>query len=227
MQNSTIIRDIPGYWLVLDASCPTTRVALFQNGKLRTQIDSKENAVESLLSGLRQLIQAENIGIRDIKGFIYCIGPGSILGIRLSIIAIKTWCSIHRIAPEFVMTYNSLFLAGISVSTASEKPEPKFAVISEWKKNHWNALQIEAGKPSAEITIWNDESIHSCPYPLYQLAQRKLWADTLPKSTPVEYRLALLETPEIRLKALSPMKNWEIYTPEKKDYVKWTRERHR
>lgn len=227
MQISTTIRDLPGYWLVLDASCPTTHVSLFQDGNLLSQIDSEENAMESLLSGIQQLIRSANIGIQDIRGFIYCIGPGSILGIRLSIISIKTWCSIHRIAPEFVLKYNSLLLAGLSVSVSGNQPASEFAVISEWKKNHWNVLKMKAGNASEQINVWDDEKIDSCSCPLFQLPQRKLWTGNMVKSTPVEYTLDLLSTPEIRLKVLSPMENWEIYTPEKKEYVKWSRERHR
>ena len=227
MQTSTIIRDLPGYWLVLDASCPTTRVALFYNGTLCEVINSEENAMQSLLSNVKQLLDGQAISMRDIRGFIYCIGPGSILGIRLSVISIKTWCSVHKISPEFVLNYHSLAIAAAAVAAGDEKPGNDYAVISEWKKNHWNVLKVGAEGISREISIWDDETALNAPYPLFQLPQRKLWTNRVSNTRPIAYDLDLLASPEMREQLLSPMKNWEIYTPEKKDYVKWSGERHR
>lgn len=224
MQYSTIIRDIPGYWLVLDASCPTTRVALFRDGRLVDQIDSPDNAMQALLAGVSRLISAEKIAMQDIHGFIYCVGPGSILGIRLSVIAIKTWCSVHRVAPENILNYHSLAMAALTVS-ANSKGE--CAILSEWKKNHWNVLPVKPSGISGEIAIWDNETVLGYPHPLYRLPQRKCWADNVERAIPVEYRLDLLESSENRMRVISPMKNWEIYTPEEKDYVKWSGERHR
>ena len=227
MQTSTIIRDLPGYWLALDASCPTTRVALFQSGALCEVIDSQENAMQSLLTNVKCLLDAREINMRDIRGFIYCIGPGSILGIRLSVISIKTWCSVHKITPDFVLNYHSLAIAAAAVASGDHPPGDDYAVISEWKKNHWNVLKIGCEAPSREIAIWDDATVLNAPFPLYQLPQRKLWANRVNNTLPVEYRLDLLEDPETRARLLSPMRNWEIYTPEEKDYVKWSGERHR
>ena len=224
MQSSTIIRDLPGYWLVLDASCPTTRVALFREGRLIREIDSPENAMQALLASVSRLISSEGVAVRDINGFIYCVGPGSILGIRLSVIAIKTWCSVHRVAPDYVLNYHSLAMAALTVPSETGN---EFAMLSEWKKNHWNVLQAGPQGVRKTIEIWDNETVLGYPHPIYRLPQRKGWADHIDRAIPVDYRLELLESSENRLQVLSPMKDWEIYVPEEKDYVKWSGERHR
>lgn len=227
MQETSKIVDISGYWLALDASCLTTRVALFHNGKLLKQLDSQTNAMESLLTSVQLLIHQQNLTIQTIQGFIYCMGPGSILGIRLSIMAIKTWCAIHKNSKFCVLSFNSLAMAALATSENLVSDESEFAVISEWKKDHWNGVEVNALKQISQIEVWDRKKTESYQNPLFLLPQRKQWTQNLKNIISVSYDLSLLNCPEVRMKVLQPMKNWEIYTPEVKDYVKWSQNRHR
>lgn len=227
MQDSQNIVNIPGDWLVLDASCLTTRVALFHDGKLLKQLESETHAMESLLTSVQQLVRQQNIAIKTIRGFIYCMGPGSILGIRLSIMAIKTWCAIHQCSKSRVLSFNSLAMAALATSEKLASDESEFAVISEWKKDHWNGVESNNLKHISQIEVWDRKKTESYQKPLFLLPQRKQWTQNLENIPPVSYDLSLLNCLNVRMKVLQPMNDWEIYTPEVKDYVKWSKNRHR
>lgn len=215
-----------GHWIALDASCPSIQVALFKDSTLLDLIKTEANAMDALLTSVQQLINTHQLQINDIQSFGYCVGPGSILGIRLSIMAIKTWCSIHKIPNHSIFTFESLDLAGLEIANQSGN-SGEFVVLSEWKKNHWNTLAFKDGIRKGPIEVWDQSKVESYPFNRHLLAQRKIWTQTIRDLIPACYSLQLLESSTIRDLALKGLKEWEVYTPETKEYVKWSKERHR
>lgn len=212
-------------FLVLDASCPTIQVAIFRDHKMLDHCASNANAMDKLLSSVETLLKSNGLTVSDIDSFGYCSGPGSILGIRLSIIAIKTWLSIHRKSIEDVFTYESLHIAAYELNKKTNQKD--FAVISEWKKGHWNCMEFNCGKKHNEIKVWNLDHIKAFQAPIYLLPQRKIWSKPEIEIPKIEYSLSILESIEARKDLLKPVQNWEMYAPEVKEYAKWSNDRHR
>ena len=64
-------------------------------------------ALETLFKCIEKTLKNANTELDQIHSFICCVGPGSVLGLRLAVMAVQTWARIHfRKAP--VYTYNSL-----------------------------------------------------------------------------------------------------------------------
>ena len=83
--------------LVLDASHPDVFVGLMQAGRWIAIEHDKAPALDSIFSLSERCLNAAELGISEVSGFIHCAGPGSMLGIRLSAMAIKTW---RALAPQ-------------------------------------------------------------------------------------------------------------------------------
>jgi tRNA threonylcarbamoyladenosine biosynthesis protein TsaB len=73
----------------------------------------------------------EELGVdpRRPAAFLFCEGPGSVLGVRVAAMAIRTWCAE---ASRPVYAYRSLAL----VAEAGDRPGA--AVISDARRGHWH-----------------------------------------------------------------------------------------
>lgn len=103
----------PAHWLVSDTEASTGLFA----------------CVETVLSnhGLR---------VADVQAFVFCEGPGSVLGIRTAAVALRSW---HVINPSAALyCYQSLDL----VARALARPE--VSVIADARRDTWHVAQLGA-----------------------------------------------------------------------------------
>jgi len=218
--------ELTGPWLVLDASCPVTQIAILLDGKRLGSSAESLPAMQSMLKNVSSLCDEHAIPIESMAGYIYCSGPGSVLGIRLSIMAIKTWCMLHGTPETNVLTYNSLNLAAKQLST-DKNPGDRFLVCSEWKKDHWNVLNFEKSQSNPQIEVWDKSKIDAFKGRKFILHQRKIWTEQSEDLESVNYSVEQLQHSPIRKGILHPSNHWEIYTPEASQYAIWSGERHR
>jgi len=221
--------DLKGIWIALDASCPTTQVALFKDGRLIADERIEAPAMQTLLESVRRVCQLQHHPISETNGFLYCSGPGSILGIRLSIMAIKTWCTLHAISEQQVFAYSSLGLAAAAYRKKENKENRStpFIVCAEWRKDFWNVFACHEGHLNRAVEVWELQKIRDFPGNKLLLQQRKIWTPPPDAFIPVETSLHLFEDPNLRNHLLHPINNWEIYTPDEKQYATWSGDRHR
>ena len=220
--------DLPGTTLVMDASCPRTQVALLRDGILLQSAHKETPAMESLLKLVQELTATSGIPLRDIQNYIYCAGPGSILGIRLSIMAIKTWASLYNIPSNSIFHFYSLSMAAAhSMSENDAATNECFLVCSEWKKNYWNTFPCEQGDLTAEVEVRTTDQLRDFKGLKLLLQQRKIWNQPPEDFVPVSYSLNLLESSDLRRQLLHPARKWEVYTPDEKQYATWSGERHK
>jgi len=212
------------YWLVLDSCAPTLQIGLFLGNNAVKILKEPADATETLLERTDQLLREAGVTIDDIQHFAYCQGPGSILGTRISVMAIKTWVALGKGGTESrVYAYHSLAAAFLQQSENTSDKE--FAIITEYKKNHW--FMLKSQDASKAIQIVNTDPISEYPYDLYLLPQKKIWSELNRELPHADYSIALLANANNRLSLLSIVNDWPIYSPGNKEYVKWTGDRHR
>ena len=73
--------------LVIDAATPRVQVLHLLGGKLQ-KYASGTGKVAELISDLVEEVQCD---IEDLNDVIFCCGPGSAIGIRSSMVSVKTW----------------------------------------------------------------------------------------------------------------------------------------
>ena len=106
-----------------------------------------------------------------------------------------------------------------------DNPDVSHALlISDWKKDAWNSIKIEEGKPGAITTI-DDQIVKSHKdVPLFYLPQRRGWQKIPENANTLEYSPQRL--PEA-LRLLKRTKKIELYASNMNVFKKWVPQRHR
>lgn len=212
----------PAPTLVIDGSGSAVFAGVMgTNGKWLAHSEQDGAPLESLFPAIEATLAAAQLILADIRSFIYCEGPGSVLGLRLCAMAIETWSRLHPESAHY-FTYNSLQLTAALICKDTPGIDPAL-LVSDWKKGAWNAVKISDGQPGT-TAVADDATLANWTGPLYHLPQRKGWQKPPASAIPVEYhpdRLAeVFHLPR-------PTKSVELYASGINVFQKWTPDRHR
>jgi tRNA threonylcarbamoyladenosine biosynthesis protein TsaB len=141
------------------------------------QID--DDAGRGLFSGTETMLTKTVTKIEDVGAFIFCEGPGSMLGTRTVAMALRTWLTLKS---RPVFAYQSLALAAL----AEWKRSPRaFAVVADARRESWHRQPIDTDGslglleryPTADLPagnlftpagfrVWSKPPAHlaECPY---------------------------------------------------------------
>jgi tRNA threonylcarbamoyladenosine biosynthesis protein TsaB len=194
--------------LVLDAASTRVQVGcLGADGAARWEI-SEEEAGIGVFRGVEKL----GIDVRDAGAFVFCDGPGSILGIRTVAMALRTWCVI---APRPLFAYTSLAI----VAHALDRKD--VTIIADARRESWHALSLAQGGalrrvPAAELTgqlLMPENFRHWSPVPANLMT--------------VDYSLAELMPRIAETDLFRPTDAPEAFLHEQPSYVAWSQQIHR
>ena len=136
------------------------------------KLERDGSPLEELFSVIEAVLTESGLSLKDIGSYIYCMGPGSVLGLRLCAMAIETWARLYPKSAQYYK-YNSLQLSAHALLYAT--PDLKDAlIVSDWKKGAWNALYIKGGHVGATEVI-DDGTLNDWENLIYHLPQRKGW----------------------------------------------------
>ena len=92
------------------------------------------------------LLREASLRIADVNAFVVCEGPGSVLGIRTSAVALRAWRVLNP-APAYA--YQSLVLAAHTLAN------PQVNVIADARRDSWHVQRLGQPLlrvPTAELT---------------------------------------------------------------------------
>jgi len=136
-------------FLLIDASSPLSVIVgkLGKDGRAWTEfLEEKTSALEGVFSALEKL---QNDGV-PARGFLFCEGPGSILGIRIAAAAIRAKLALDRAAgvPALpVFAFGGLRLAA-ELLLRARPAEKNFIVAAESRLKTCNLLRVSDGVPA-------------------------------------------------------------------------------
>lgn len=132
-----------GRLLVLDAATTRVQIGLLAAGDSPRWAAFDEEAGTALFAGAHDLLQAADTSLDAVGAFLFCEGPGSMLGIRTVAMALRTW---QVLKPRPAYAYQSLALAGRLTWTQHPRA---FAVIADARRESWHVQAISAeGAPA-------------------------------------------------------------------------------
>ncbi len=126
-----------GTVLVLDAASTSVQVGLLQPGEPARWRRTPGEAGTRLFACVESALQEAGAGIESIEAFVFCEGPGSMLGTRTVAMTLRTW---QLLKPRPVCAYQSLAVAALSEWTRN-KDRP-FAVIADARRDAWHCQQL-------------------------------------------------------------------------------------
>jgi len=209
--------------LVIDGSGTSVFAGLLgEGGQWIAQENNKVTPLEGLFPVVESVLSAADCKLQKVRNFVYCEGPGSILGLRLCAMAMQTWGHLAK-PPANYFSYNSLELT-VALLILDKVDLEHALLISDWKKDVWHAIEINNGQPSA-ITTVDDQTVQGLDKgPLYYLPQRKGWQSTPPSAITLEYSPQRL--PEV-MQLLKMTQKIELYASNLNTFKKWVPQRHR
>jgi tRNA threonylcarbamoyladenosine biosynthesis protein TsaB len=170
--------------LLLDAASSRVQVGIIAAEGAARWHTSDEEAGIGIFRGVEAL--APDFGA--LGGFVYCDGPGSILGIRTVAMALRTW---NVLQPKPVFAYSSLVL----VANALGRPE--VSVIADARRETWHRYRlggtlqrVATSELTGELVIpenfrhWSvlPAGVQTVPYSLAELLPRIFAADVFQPS---------------------------------------------
>ncbi len=204
--------------LVIDGSAREgVRVGVLADGRWVAEATVAAGALEVTTDLAAEVLKKAHLKFTDIKSYAVCIGPGSMLGIRVSAMAVRTWATLYQ-RPIYV--WESLKL--LAEHALEQGVKTPFAAINESRLKRWNLLSVksvDSFEPTVELEVdeVNSRALplvvnHSAnPFPNAKVID-DVWSH-LPKLFQKKQCLKLEPKPD----ALNPAA----------DYALWSGERHR
>lgn len=209
--------------LYLDAASPAIAVGLrVDAGAAPAWQHTHDEAGVALFRAVEMLTRARGIAVADIAEVVFCEGPGSLLGVRLAAMALRTWAALPRSALLEVMGYRSLELVAAGLLARGQRGP--FHVIVDGRRATWNTLAVDAHgawsaiarRPVAEDFPTGEPVFHPQGFPLWQALPAGVQA--------VAYNAAALPELAGRFPLLRPVAAPEAYMVEMPAYREWTHE---
>lgn len=209
--------------LLLDAATPLAQAGIWRDGEWLGFASSRGGAEQALFAALEECLRKAGMGVGDVDGFVFCEGPGSMLGVRIATMAIRGWQSLFKDARP-VFSYYSLEAAARSQRATGEiRP---LAVVSDARRGFWNVFLLDEGDAAGRLERWPSERVPELPQPVFRLEE--------PRKTPCPVEAAEADydfapVPGIFCDSRLVRSNVavEAYTPVLAEFKKWTPERHR
>jgi tRNA threonylcarbamoyladenosine biosynthesis protein TsaB len=226
MHHSSLDLDYPA--LVVDGSGSHCFAGVIVSGcRWGAQITANEAPLESLFETVENVLSASGVELAALRSYVYCAGPGSVLGLRLCAMALETWSRLN-LAPTRYYGYNSLELTATQL-VHEGKISKHALLISDWKKDAWNGVRI-TDQQVAPVEAIPTEEIETWQGALFHLPARKGWQKAPDRAQVVRYRPEAL--PELARSAdlanlLKPSSGIKLYSAGANTFQKWTPERHR
>jgi tRNA threonylcarbamoyladenosine biosynthesis protein TsaB len=166
-------------------------------------------------TGVFTAVAQLGVNLGRVEAFVFCEGPGSILGIRTSAMAIRAWNAV-RTRP--VYAYRSLELVARSLHRAH------VSVIADARRETWHCLTTDADGAPTPLRRIPTASLNGN---LATPAGFRCWS-ALPAGAieTVPYDLASLVPALGRADLLRPTEDPDAFLHEEPTYVTWTPQVH-
>ena len=211
--------------LVIDGSGSSVFAGLLDaENQWLAKVSRDGTPLEELFPVIEVALTESGLSLRDIGSYIYCEGPGSVLGLRLCAMAIETWSRLYPRSAQYYK-YNSLQISAHAL--LHSKPDLQDAlIVADWKKGAWNALNIK-GRHVGATEVIDDATLGDCEDLIYHLPQRKGWQSPPDKVQTLRYDPSILDTIRDTSGLIRMTDRIELYNSGINTFQKWTPTRHR
>ena len=192
--------------LVIDAASSEVQVGLLTANEGSRWYTSGDESGVAVFQGVKEL----GVDPGDIRSFVFCEGPGSVLGIRTVAMALRTW---RIFQPRPIFAYCGLALVAHALGRTDA------SVIADARRDSWHLYRIGQGLkrvPASDLAgelmmpehfrHWSTlpDNVRVVPYSLSALLP-KVWEEDLLRAT---------DSPD-------------AFLHEEPSYVTWTPQIHR
>lgn len=210
--------------LFLDACSTRVQVGILDQNQWIGYFKSESEPLQSLFQGIEISLKMAGIELEQIRGFAYCEGPGSLLGIRLVAMAIRGWKELKLFKDKEVYKYNS-FEVSLELIRKLYGKEKLCYIISRSRLGTWNILSSEEKNSVHEI---EEKELKKLKGELWYFPQKRLISDVDHALNAKQFDYNLENCPECFSKEnlLRLVTEPDALFINEQEYVKWDSKRH-
>ncbi len=219
MSSLTQLLASHGRLLVLDAASTRVQIGLLRSGGSALWRGFDDEAGTGIFTGTETVLKEGGSKLAEIGAFLFCEGPGSMLGIRTVAMALRTW---QVLKPRPAYAYQSLAVAGRMAWTHSPRG---FAVIADARRDTWHVQQISADGRLAPL-----QRIATTGLPVGEMLTPenfRAWAPLPRPATTCSYKLAEAFPVLADGDYFHPVEAPDAFQHEAPEYKKWSAQVHR
>ncbi|MDD3180147.1 MAG: peptidase M22 [Opitutaceae bacterium] len=211
--------------LVLDASSTVIQVGLLRADAHPVWRHAQTDANQGLFTQAAAcLAEGGGRSMAEIEAFVFCEGPGSMLGVRTAAMAIRAWQAVAE-SPRPAYRYQSLTVVAHELVRRGEAAP--FAVIADARRDLWHLVEVGPDLNPQPLKRVPAEELALFPGPVWTPKTFKLWSQPPLETRPHEYDLptllAALPDKELFVLADAP----DAFQHDAPAYKKWSPQIHR
>ena len=208
--------------LVTDSSSVGSLVGIMgEDGWLAYRSEEGANS-RTFFASVQYILTETDLHIGDLKGFIFCEGPGSTLGIRINCMAVRTWVWLNAGQPP-VYAYKSLEAMAVIQSGRQGHP---FAIFSDLGADRWNAIRVDSPDQFSPVQVVKANDLENWPITRFHLRQRLYSPGAPPGSRLLPYDIEPLQNPNDFAGLIRQVENPTPFQTTATTFKKWTPQRH-
>lgn len=211
--------------LLLDASTSIVQTGILRDGNWLAYYEDKNESLNAIFKNTAKCLKEAQSDISEIDGFLICEGPGSVLGLRLVMMAVKTWRSTLFPRPSRVYIYRSLEVAAQLLLIQDIKPP--FHVISDFRKDIWHLLTVKKDRSFRNLEQVNAQTLNKLSEPRWYIPQRKKKYPPPLQVNEINYSLKTLPALLSLQAFFHEVDDMNEINPGKSEFAKWQAQRHR
>ena len=200
--------------LIVDASSSVIQVGIANTSGWEEVASSQSPALNGVFETVSKLIKNSNLKFSEIDAIFFCAGPGSTLGLRLTLAFIKTlkWEVGKKLK---LFSYNALDLA------ASMSSKKDFFIQAPFRMG-WRIVRIErSGSPiGKKIILETKDALKDYPKSIHLKDQRKNAKD-INLNQFLDYDIRSVKGLKDLLPISEEKDGLEVYNPKPPSFKKW------
>lgn len=207
--------------LALDAASTETQVGLLRRHQPPIWRRSSDEAGKSLFTLAEACLAEAGLALDAVQAFLFCAGPGSMLGIRTVAMALRTW---QALTPRPVYRYESLGLLARELASASN-PAP-FSVIADARRDTWHTVTVDATGRVQPMQRVPSAELSARPETLWQPTAFRAWSQLPRAASDCPYDIAAILARHPDADWFEPTDAPDAFQHEAPDYKKWSAQVH-
>jgi tRNA threonylcarbamoyladenosine biosynthesis protein TsaB len=206
--------------LVLDGASTSVQVGLLRAGREAIWRESPDEAGKALFVLADTCLREAGLRLNDVAAFVFCEGPGSMLGIRTAAMAIRTW---QTEKPRPAYRYQSLALLAHELRRTGEPPP--FSVIADARRDTWHRVFVDDSVSSLQRIPTSELAVST--EPLWQPASFRTWSPSPRSARDIAYPAGRLLAAHDGLDLFEPTEAPDAFQHTAPEYKKWSAQIHR
>lgn len=211
--------DLHPTLLLIDSASSVVQAAVWQQNRDPVWSVKTGEAGEQIFAVVNDALTRSGQTLDSVDAFVFCDGPGSVLGIRTAAVALRTW-SMLRARP--VYAFCGLTVVAQSLALTQNKRE--FAVIADARRDSWHHVDVDADGNISPLKRIRTSALAGT---LLTPEGFRAWSTPPAQLLTVPYSLAALLPPLIDIELFSLAAEPDAFLHEEPVYQTWTPQVHR